>query len=670
MKKHFKSLKSQLFIIFSAFVLLSLLAAVFTGYYYREKEQISQVSQEFVKLENLLLKAFKEQENFFNFETVNETFFIRGESPFIRAYNNHQKAIQLKLKKLSKSKLLSEKSTESIQRIQRSINTFDSLFHKIIVAIEYRGFRNQGLEGEMRNLVHQLEEADYLQIHEVLSLRRHEKDFILRQDSIYLQKHSKLVEKSLNRLKQLPQNESLKKEIELLENYAALFQELAEYEQEIGIKSNSGLKNALNQEVFAIQELFVKSKEEALAYQNRLNKNLQLSLFSFWAAFISIGLLLCYQLANRLSKRITSLSRHINYFVNTNFTARMKMPQQKKEDEVGLLWNNILKMETEIIDYLELFKEKVDEKTLEIQLQKEKLEKQKQLLQQKNEESEQQNKDLLDGIKYAWRIQQALLPNEATFQKQIEKGFVYFLPKDIVSGDIYYTKRLKTKKGKENIFSVIDCTGHGVPGAFMSVLATQAIDDAISHKKCKDPAEILQEANNYIYAALKYYNKSFDEAETKDGMDLAIGKLNRKTGKLYYASANRPIYLVRKKGQEKPKLPEESYRCFEGENEMLYELFPQKFTLGTLNTLKSKLIVGKIVDVLEGDMIYLSTDGYADQFGGEKEKKLMTKKLKQLLTKTYSLEEESQRQILNEYFLEWKGKCEQVDDVCLMGVRV
>lgn len=670
MKKHFRSLKSQLFVIFSAFVLLSLLAAGFTANYYREKEQIEQVSQEFVELETLLLKAFKEQENFFNFETVNEPFFIHGRSPFIREYKHHHVKIQQKLRKLTDSPLLSDESTKSIHQIKGSIQTFDSLFSEIIVAIKHRGFKNQGLEGEMRNLVHQLEKANFLTIEEVLSLRRHEKDFILRQDSIYIQKHKKLVKNSLNRLRQTPQNMSLKNEIELLEDYATLFQELAQYEQYIGIKSNSGLKNALNKEVFAIQELFEKSKKQAYAYQEGLGKQLQLSLLTFWTAFIIIGLLLCYHLANRLSKRITSLSRHINYFVNTNFTARMKMPLQKKEDEVGLLWNNVLKMETEIIDYLELFKEKVNEKTLKIELQKEKLQKQKQLLQHKNAESEQQNKDLLAGIKYAWRIQQALLPNEATFQKQIEKGFVFFLPKDIVSGDIYFTKRTKTKKGKESIFSVIDCTGHGVPGAFMSVLATQAIDDAITHKKCKEPADILQQANNYIYAALKYYNNRFDESETKDGMDLAIGKLNRKEGKLYYATANRPIYLVRSKNKSKPNIELEKYRCLEGHNEMLYELLPQKFTLGTLNTLNSKLIRGEVIDVYDGDMIYLSTDGYADQFGGKKGKKFMTKKLKELLIKIQSLPEENQQQILDENFSEWKGKCEQVDDVCLMGVRV
>jgi len=669
MKKHFKSLKSQLFVIFAAFVLISSLSAVFTAYYYKQKTEIEKTTQAFVEVENLLLKAFKEQENFFNFETLNEDFFIQGESSFIAEYNLLYEQIVSQLQKLKGSKQLKVENENNIAQLKKSLIRFDSLFSKTVDAIQYRGFKNQGLEGKMRHLIHQLEQAKYIPIQEVLSLRRHEKDYILRQDSAYIKKHKKLVEKNLKRLNSIPQTEALDKELELLKNYSTLFQELADYEQKIGLKTNSALKGALNREVFEIQKLVEKSKKNALIHQSALNERLQFSLITFWVLFLFFGLLFCYQLANKLSKRITSLSRHINYFVNTNFTARMTMPQQKREDEVGLLWNNILRMETEIINYLELFKEKVDEKTIEIQLQKEKLEKQKILLQQKKEESEQQNKDLVDGIKYASRIQEALLPNSATFQKQIEKGFVYFAPKDIVSGDIYYTKRLKTRKGKESVFSVIDCTGHGVPGAFMSVLATQAIDHAMVNKKRKEMAELLQDANNYIYTALKYYNNRFEE-HTKDGMELAIGKLNRSIMQFQYAGANRPIYLVRHKKKRILNTENVQFKLLEEGDYYLYELQTNKFTLGTLNSIKSRGIQQFEIMVEEGDMIYMSTDGYADQFGGSKGKKLMAKKLKSFLISISSLEEETQKQLLKEYFLKWKGRNEQVDDVCLMGVRV
>ena len=330
-------------------------------------------------------------------------------------------------------------------------------------------------------------------------------------------------------------------------------------------------------------------------------------------------------------------------------------------------------MESEIVEHIELFKEKVDNKTLELFEKNQQIERQKDKLQQQVKISNDKNKDLLDGMRYAWRIQQALIPDSKKVKKHVQKGFVFFQPRDIVSGDIYWTYKQKNIKEDESIFSVIDCTGHGVPGAFMSILAVNAINYAVLNKRINKPNTILQVTNNYVFRTLEYYASGTESSNVKDGMDMLLCKLNRQKKTIEYSGANRPLFIVRKKQSEESYdvgLKEKEYKIEEIQGALLFEVKPTKRTVGTQTKQDSKMFENKQIRVEEGDMIYLTTDGYADQFGGPKGKKFMQKRLKNLLALMYELDEEEQKSILQETLLDWKRNEEQVDDISIMGIRV
>ena len=280
--------------------------------------------------------------------------------------------------------------------------------------------------------------------------------------------------------------------ITTLRKYRKLFEEVAYYERQIGLKSNTGLKKEINERIESLLAIINNLKSYSVANQNFLTQELNYSIGFFWVVYIIISIFLSVGIAKRFTKRIKILSDRINFFVNANFTVRLELGPSKRNDEVGRLWNNFIKMEKEIVEYIELFKEKVDEKTLELSYINQEIELKNMELEAQKEETDRKNKDLLDGIRYGWRIQRALIPSNEKLIKNLGDGFMFFLPKDIVSGDIYWTQIVKNKQeGEENLFSVIDCTGHGVPGAFMSILAVNAINLGFN-KKENSPAALLQ----------------------------------------------------------------------------------------------------------------------------------------------------------------------------------
>jgi len=669
-----KSVKGQLLVIFLSFIVISLLTALFTASHYQKKQDLTELDTRLHELEVLLLQAIKEQENFFNFETVNESYYLSGESTYLKQYRAKINQLKRMTKSLSEERYIRNQSKTQLASIRAELLEFESSFKAITNAVKHRGFRDYGLIGEMRKAAHQLEDDTLLHPSEILMLRRHEKDFIIRQDDIYLVKHAAFLQECLQNIRQQENSRSehgkLSKKV--LIEYDSLFKSMARLDKAIGLKTNRGMKQNLNQNINRIVEFVDLLKVDVHNHQDQELQKLNFSLISFWIVYLILSIWMCFKISGKFTKRISHLTRHINYFVNTNFTARMDTDVKISKDEIGMLWGNFLKMENEIVEYLDLFKEKVDEKTKELSERNQLIEAQKAELEIKKSESEERNKDLMDGMKYGWRIQNALLPSKVRFSKQVEQGFIFFQPKDIVSGDVYFTHKLTRREGVENIFSVIDCTGHGVPGAFMSILAMNSVNNAVLTVKHREPHYILQEANNFVYSSLKYYLNDFNkDHNTKDGMDMLVCRLKRDTNQLSYAGANRPLYLVRKSKKDKGLgLENKHYRIIEVGDCKLFEIFPVKKTVGTVHPEESELFDKLDIKVQKGDMLYLSSDGYADQFGGPSDKKFMTKKLKKFLCSIHELSVDEQRTLLANSFDSWKGENDQIDDVCILGVRV
>ncbi len=283
------------------------------------------------------------------------------------------------------------------------------------------------------------------------------------------------------------------------------------------------------------------------------------------------------------------------------------------------------------------------EKTILINEQKIKVEHQNELLAEKQ-------KEIIDSINYAKRIQDAYLPPEKAFNILFEDSFVLFKPKDIVSGDFYwfFCPRNKNNGFEDFIFfAVADCTGHGVPGAIMSVICCNALNEVVVNNKIYETDEILNMVRNIVKRNLK----NNTEGSQNDGMDIALGKLNKKTLELSYSGANNPMLIINQNG--------------------LVELKADKQPVG--NYAAEKSFTKTILQVQKGDMIYLSSDGFPDQFGGNTTnglgKKLKYANFKKLLLTHNQLGGKEQKQHLLDYFNNWKAEMEQTDDVCVMGIR-
>lgn len=249
------------------------------------------------------------------------------------------------------------------------------------------------------------------------------------------------------------------------------------------------------------------------------------------------------------------------------------------------------------------------------------------------------NKEITDSITYAKRIQTAILPSDDTIKKHLKDSFVLYLPKDVVAGDFYWLENMKDII----LFAAADCTGHGVPGAMMSVVCHNALNRSVREEGLTDPGKILDRTREIIIQELGKSNE-----DVKDGMDISFCALNTKTSELKWAGANNPLWYVR--------------------NGEFIELKPDKQPIGQY--LSSNPFTTHSIKLQSKDILYIITDGYQDQFGGEKGKKYKASNLKQLLLSIRNKPLEEQKKTIKDSFVLWKGKNEQVDDVCIIGVKI
>lgn len=254
---------------------------------------------------------------------------------------------------------------------------------------------------------------------------------------------------------------------------------------------------------------------------------------------------------------------------------------------------------------------------------------------------EQKEKEITDSIKYAMRIQQAKLPDLNTINNLLPNSFVLFKPKDIVSGDFYF---LQEKSGLIFI-AAGDCTGHGVPGAILSMIGSERLEEAIY--KSSDTSDILGRLNIGVKRALR---QSESDESTRDGMDIALCSIDRETRTVKYAGANRPIWIIKNNTKQ------------------LEEIKATKAAIGGL-TRDDQYFKSHETKLEPGDTFYICTDGFADQFNGRDGKKLMTKKLKEILIGIQDQSMQEQKNYLNDFFEKWRDGSEQVDDILIIGVR-
>lgn len=261
----------------------------------------------------------------------------------------------------------------------------------------------------------------------------------------------------------------------------------------------------------------------------------------------------------------------------------------------------------------------------------------------KNKKSDEINKSIL----YAKRIQEGMMLKEKHLFRIFPESFILFKPKDIVSGDFYWFTKIENKI----IIAVADCTGHGIPGAFMSVLGISLMNQIVIEEKNTDVSYILQRLDHKLKKAFDYSNELIDEDKRPfDGMDIAICCIDYETNFLTFSGALRPLYHI----------SQNEFTCMDG----------SRYPIGGMNLESVRRYESQSINFSKGDKLYLCSDGYADQFGGPSDKKFMTTKFKSVVQKTANLSMHTQQLELERAFHEWKNNYEQTDDVLVVGVEL
>lgn len=262
-------------------------------------------------------------------------------------------------------------------------------------------------------------------------------------------------------------------------------------------------------------------------------------------------------------------------------------------------------------------------------------------LEEKNRIISQKNSEVHDSITYAKRLQEAIMPPEEEIHKSVTDSFILYKPKDIVAGDFYFAEQ----QGDYFFVAAADCTGHGVPGAMVSVVCSNALNRVVNELKLLKPGEILDKVREMVIETFKKSNH-----DVKDGMDISLCVINKKTYEIAWAGANNPLWYINNNEEE------------------LKEVTATKQPVGKSESYKT--FTTHVFNLAKGAILYLFTDGYADQFGGPKGKKFKYKQLADLILTNKNLPMREQGNLLERAFNTWKGNIEQVDDVCIIGLKL
>jgi serine phosphatase RsbU (regulator of sigma subunit)/ABC-type amino acid transport substrate-binding protein len=329
------------------------------------------------------------------------------------------------------------------------------------------------------------------------------------------------------------------------------------------------------------------------------------------------------------------------------------LKEEKSYIEKVILYSGLLFLSLILVFSLVMIRNKIKANTI-IELQKKRVENHKDIIEEQHQELSKTHKDISASIKYAERLQLAILPSRQNLDDGLGDGFVLFKPKDVVSGDFYWLHEMEGVK----ILTVAECTGHGVPGALVSVVCNEALNRCVKEFNLKEPKDILDKSRELI---IKTFAKSGKGIQ--DGMDICM--ISIKKDVLHYAGAYNPLWIVRHVDNLTDSQKNEKGTVIINELGLI-ELKACKQPVGLYEN--EKPFIQTKLQLFKNDKLYLFTDGFADQFGGERNKKFKSKPFKKLLLNNSLLPMNEQQVILNETFDAWKGNEEQVDDVCIIGL--
>ena len=624
----------------------------------------------FIELNSL--QQFKNQQEFILFGTKDSNFYINHTSSNIQKNYQLSGDIKIKLQLI----IISGEESNFIQDVLNLQNKYDETFSYLTIELLNRGYKEYGIEGKMRKYAHILMQNKKLNQELILSLRRHEKDFIIRKEIIYKSKFDNQVEDLIKQINFSQYPHEIKDNLKLIVNkYQYNFNELVNSENKLyGTPNKIGLYQKLHQQHNQIYDRLNTINSILSIQYNQILKKLLMAFILLLLLLIFFTFIFSRKFTEELTSPIIDLNKYMREFVESDYKIIPKAKTETKIIEFATLTTSFRTMAHDIKDYIQNIDLKVKERTTLIEDQVSLLENQRveisrnyAKLVEKNVELnkskkliEQKNNEIFDSLRYAQRIQKTLMLTIEQIRYITPKSFVFFIPKDIVSGDFYFFY----EKQDNLFFAVADCTGHGVPGAFMSFIAIHALQKEIIDADEIDCAIILNKVNVQMKK-----NTQIESERINDGMDIALCCLNKRTKILNFAGANIPLWIS--SFSDFSYIDNKISTEFKGINDhkiFITEIKADKQPIG--NYIDSIEFASKNIQLTQGDHLYIFSDGYADQFGGPHGKKYKYSNLRKLIYNLKNLPLEKQKQHIREEFTTWKKSFEQVDDVCVMGMEI
>jgi serine phosphatase RsbU (regulator of sigma subunit) len=674
-------IKVRLFASFITLCLFSLFFTLVIIWLNNKRSKISNQLKAFDEVHLLSLEEYKIQQDFLIKKSMNPSFYRTGKSMILIQQNYINTKIVNRLESIAQNDEAKQLfKSDFIKQMLDDQNAYQSIFNELVIEIKKKGFKDFGIEGAMRSYAHELMKIQDIDQVKILMLRRHEKDFIIRKEVTYISQFKSVILKVRDEIrnnKKLSANQKEKLQ-KTIDNYNLAFADLVKSEWVLnGKMPGQGLIGKLAKKHDSIVDKINFQKKSSVLVEMQLQKNLMTVATIMIILIITLSFFFSYRLAYELSKPISNLNVYINRYVASKFSIIPIMEDRKIQDEITELSDNFFKMAEEITSYIQFFEEKVKERTAEINKQSNEISRQnfkidtqyKQLIVKSGAMEMQQklliekNNSIMDSLRYAERIQKAIMPSIATLKNILPQSFIYFAPLEIVSGDFYFIHQVD----KKVFFAIADCTGHGVPGAFVSIIGIHAIHRAINEFKLEQPSSILNKVNQLVEQDLSNYGDTI----INDGMDIAFCSFDIENQRLEYSGANIPLWIVSETSDEDHAVAINQQLILENNSTQVLKLKEIKADNQPIGYIQKRVpFTNHIIEIQKGDMIYIFSDGYADQFGGEFGKKFKYKKLKSMLLEIYNFPPENQKRFIKEAIKTWQGTNEQVDDICVLGIRV
>lgn len=453
---------------------------------------------------------------------------------------------------------------------------------------------------------------------------------------------------------------SLNKNATLEPNHLAIYKSVLETKSKFIISEKKDKRRLQYEYIYMIRkntDLYKESVIRIVSDKGPEARSLRVELLKFFIIFgitILIVVIMLYRKTRVITDPIKLLVEKVNRISNGHMDERADIIGNNEIASLSEQFNGMIE---QLESYYYELEEKVKVRTAEIQAQKEEIEAQRDSIQDQRNilsdinkslqkaylEIEEQKKHIEDSIHYAKRIQNAILPPDDFVKKYLKDYFILYRPKDIVSGDFYWMSH----KDNKTYIAAVDCTGHGVPGAFMSIVGNNQLNYTVNVKGIRTTDDILNSLNEGVTHALRQTRAS---SSVRDGMDMALISLDDDLKKVSFSGAYNPLYVIR-----------------DGE---LIMIKSDKYPIGGFLDEKLKNFTRVDMDLQKGDVLYIFSDGYQDQFGGPRERKFMIKKFRELLLNIHSEPMMEQKEILNQVLDDWRGDVDQIDDILVIGIRI